>query len=430
MDNNPINFNHTIANAVDYNEISRKILDRVPLYYSKEGLWYKYNDEEYRWETEDEIAILNAIDEEMRIANICRSDIRTQLLQGLKMESRKKSPIEIDKEQIQFKDKIINFRTGKEVNATREYFTFNPIPYKIGDSEDTPIIDKFMKEWVGKEHYLKLQEWIAYHLLRDYPIHRIACLNGGGSNGKTTCIDFITNLLGEKNIIGGDFESIFLERFGTSLIYRKMGLKIGETNYGTLTKTSKFKSMTGGDAVIIEFKGKGGFDYKNYAKVTMSTNSLPVTEDKTNGFYRRWLIIDFPNEFTEKYDLLSKITEKEYENFCKKCLRLLKELIKRGNFTNEGSIEERRIRYEKISNPVQTFIEDFTEKGDEKNYISKSEFLERINIWMRNKRLRTLKNGVINKIMEEEYCEGYRTNSSMKQERSWLRIKWKEDEKC
>jgi len=43
-------------------------------------------------------------------------------------------------------------------------------------------------------------------------------------------------------------------------------------------------------------------------------------------FYRRWTIIDFPNQFTEKKDILKDIPEIEFNNLATKCVVILKNL--------------------------------------------------------------------------------------------------------
>jgi len=76
------------------------------------------------------------------------------------------------------------------------------------------------------------------------------------------------------------------------------------------------------------------------------------------GFYRRWLIIDFPNQFSEKKDILADIPNEEYECLTIKCLMILKDLLEKKEFHNEGSIEERTKKYEDHSDPLEKFIKD------------------------------------------------------------------------
>ena len=54
----------------------------------------------------------------------------------------------------------------------------------------------------------------------------------------------------------------------------------------------------------MEEKNKSRFDYKTYAKITISTNQLPITKDRTDGYYRRWILVKFPNQFKKKIGLL------------------------------------------------------------------------------------------------------------------------------
>lgn len=409
----------TVKKLMDFNEKAKEILKIVPLYYDNSKIWYKWNPEKYCWEKIDEIDILNSVQEELQEVNICQNHIKSQIITALQMESRKLNPKPLSKTQIQFKNEIIDLKTGEVIEATSEYFTFNSIPWEIGMIEDTPNMDKFIKSWVGEENLTKVQEWIAYNMLTDYPIHRITCMNGSGSNGKSTLIKLMRKIIGEHNLIGGELDTVFLERFGLSYLHRKTGIVMGETNFQKLTRTGKFKSATGQDPLIIEYKGKIGFDYVNYAKVTICTNSLPITWDKTDGFYRRWLIINFPNKFQEKVDVLKKIPEKEYSNFCRKSIRLLKGILNRGGFTNEGDIEERRKNYERISNPLDIFLkEKITDNYEE--CITRKEFGLIFKAWLKENKYRILSDKEIVKLMSEYYTTRWDTG-----ERVWIGITWK-----
>jgi len=138
---------------------------------------------------------------------------------------------------------------------------------------------------------------------------------------------------------------------------------IGEVNKSVFSKTSIIKRITGDDLIRIEYKGKDSFDTHLYCKPLISCNILPETTDTSIGFYRRWFIINFPNQFDEKQNILKKIPEEEFENLGLKCISLLKNLLKSGTFHNEGTIPERQEKYEKYSNPMDKFLEEFTSKN-------------------------------------------------------------------
>ena len=128
------------------------------------------------------------------------------------------------------------------------------------------------------------------------------------------------------------------------------------------------------------YKNKDPFEEKNYAKIIIATNNLPATTDKTIGFYRRWLIIDFPNQFSEKIDILDEIPEEEYQALALKCVHILKDVLEKREFFNEGSIEDRMKKYEDKSNPLERFLKEYTIE-DPDGFIWKHEFSKKLNEW-------------------------------------------------
>lgn len=423
-------FKNQVTNVTDLNRYILQLLKQVPLYYDENRIWYKWNFQFNKWEIIDEVDILIAVQKETSITNMCKPHIISQIVNTLKMEARKNKPTELTKYHVQFSDVIINLKTGVEVKASPSYFTFNPIPWRIGNSEDTPTIEALFTDWVGKERVLQLYQWLAYQLLPSYPIHRVMILNGSGSNGKSTFLTLLRKFIGDHNYVAGDFESVFCRRFGTSVLYKKLSVIMPEAEFSKIEKTATFKSATGDDPLFIEFKNKGAFTFINYAKVTISTNSLPITLDKTDAFYRRVMVVDFPNKFAERFDLLSTIPSYEYNNLARKCLRLLFNLLSQGKFHNEDSIDDKRLKYEKLSNPLSVFLEENTiESGDE--CIHKSDFFIEANKWLKNRGYRALTNKEINKIMKETFQEGWGMvyeEGNRRSQRAWMGIMWKRNQ--
>ena len=254
---------------------------------------------------------------------------------------------------------------------------------------------------------------MAYCMLPDYPIHRAFALCGSGSNGKGCFINILTKLLGKDNVVSSSIENIMQSRFETSGLYKKLACLSGETNFGNISKTDMFKRITGHDPIRFEFKGKNFFTDYNYAKIIVCTNSLPPTLDKTDGYYRRWLTIDFPNKFTEVMDILNSIPEEEYNALATKCYELLRIILKNRVFSNEGTIEDRKKRYEARSNPMLTFINDNYIR-DINGEVIYSDFYEKLIDYLTENNFRKMSMIEITKILKSE---GYETkNKSYKDE--------------
>ena len=129
---------------------------------------------------------------------------------------------------------------------------------------------------------------------------------------------------------------------------------------------------------------------------------MPTTPDKSLGFYRKWFILDFPNQFKEiSKDLIEEIPEVEFENLAKKSLRILKELYETKKFHNEGDFDERVKRYEERSNPVIRFVEEFCIE-EEGVMISLREFTNYCNQFLQSKHLKILSAKQIGRTLRED----------------------------
>jgi len=421
-----------ITNYFSKKDLAKKFLQIQPIYYDKYKIWWFWNRLEYKWEVVDETDILNYVSE-LSQANTVKTKEKTEIIEALKQESRKFKPKEIKKTWIQFKEWIIDIKTKEKFIANSEYFVTNPIPHSLGKSIETPKMDEIFEQWVGKENVKKLYEILAYCLLPDYPLHRIFCFIGGGMNGKSKYLELLRKFIGDNNSCSTELDTLLSSRFEITRLHKKLVCQMGETNFNEMNKTSVLKKLSGGDSIGFEYKRKDPFEDINYAKILIATNNLPATTDKTIGFYRRWMIIDFPNQFSEKKDILKEIPKEEYNNLCLKCIDILKVLLEKRTFHNEGSIEDRMKIYEEKSNPIQKFIEEFFDTSDINGFVTKNSFSKKLNEWLKNNKFREMSDIVITKWMksrnfdeDRKYIDWYENQKLTKKlARVWVGLKLK-----
>lgn len=383
-------------------QIAEELHQINPFFYDSIGLFWFWNQKKKCYSKIDELEIMNALKLHAQDCNfqITNNGFWTEMLRALKLIGRSKHPKPFQKTWIQFKDTIIDYQTKESFKATPEYFNTNPIPWAISDNKETPIIDNLFTEWVGPENVKTLKESIGLAMIQDYTLHRIICLYGRGLNGKGVFQRLLVKILGKKNCCSSILIKLVRNNFESSKLYKKLVCLMGETDFSTLKDTSLIKQLTGQDLISSEFKGKDSFDYESYATFFVASNSLPITEDRTIGFYRRWLIIDFPNQFSEGKDPISDIPEREYSNICSQMLDLIPALINRGLFDNDGSIEDRKQRYEAKSNPLKLFIsERFTE--DVNGEIPFFEFYDAFNIFCSDMGFRELTKKKVSGLLNE-----------------------------
>lgn len=404
------NVGEVIEENIKFLKLAERIIGSQPMYFDRSRIWWMWDFLEKRWVIVDEIDLMNRIDKICRM-NTVHPSVKNQLIEALKRKARLNKPKEVKKTWIQFKDTIVDIKNGNEFKANPKWFVTNPIPWKIGESEDTPVIDKLIKNWVvlkkdeeidekDEEKIKMMYEIIAYLILPDYPINRIFYFYGSGSNGKSKCITLMTKFVGKRNTVSSELE-ILMERFQSTKLYKKLLCCIGETDFSTLKKNSLLKRLTGQDMIGFEFKGKDPFDDFNYAKIIIATNSIPDTLDKTKGNYRRQIIIDFVNEFEDNKNIIEKIPKIEFENLARKIIPILKKLLKRGRFEFEGNTEEKRKRYDERANSLMRFINTECEIGF--NYdIPRFEFFDEYNIFLAEHGYRKQSTTEIGKLLKEE----------------------------
>ena len=372
-----------------------------PFFYDEAKIFWLWNKEEFKWKINDEINFLNLIQETLGIETI-DSKTRTELIAGFQQIGRKHKPLSFGEKWIQFKNQIYDIETQENFESSPEFFTTNPIPYKIGESEETPTIDKLFIEWVGEEHKQELYENIAYNISRNKFMQRIFALCGGGSNGKGTYIKLNYKFLGKENCVSSEIKNLSEDKFEPAVLYKKLLCVMGEVSYDDLKNTNMLKKLGGEDMISFQFKGKTPFSDENTASCVCLTNSLPNTPDKSLGFYRKWHIIDFPNQFNGiEQDIISKIPETEFENLALKCLKILKNLYNSKKFTNEGSFQERMEKYEQHSNPIQKFIE-FHCIEEVGQTTSLRDFSNSLNNYLKENHFRILSAHQVGKILRNE----------------------------
>lgn len=371
-----------------------------PYFYDNYGIWWIWNN--YKWEITDDVEMVRKLDESLGFfGQTINSHTRNNNLNAMMWVGRKNKPKDAPSKWIQFKDKAISLTSGEVHKITSDYFFTNPIPYEIGKSENTPVMDSLFESWVGKENVQLLYEIIAYCTYTDYPIHRIFCLVGSGSNGKSRYLALIRKFLGEGNFCSTELDSLIDSRFEGFKLYKKLCCIMGETNFGVMAKTSMLKKLSGQDSIGIEKKGKDPFDMQNYAKLLIASNSLPSSLDTSDGFYRRFLIVKFPNQFAEGKDILETIPEIEYNNLCLKIKNLLPILLKTGKFTNEGDINKRKIDYITNSNPLSLFIEKYCIVNPI-DFVLYGELYTKYSQYLLSKKMRKVTNREFKDILENE----------------------------
>jgi len=228
-----------------------------------------------------------------------------------------------------------------------------------------PKIHKTFTEWVRPEDVRTLYEIIGYTLYPRYSIHKMIMLVGEGGNGKTTYANLIKRFLGNENVSARDLQSLAEYQFSRIDLVGKLANIFVDLPKKPLKETGVIKALTGEDTIIIDIKHRPrGFEYENYAKMIFTANELPPVFDQSLGWWRRWIVIEFPNKFLSEDELEGIPEEKRKELIERKRIEFLdsiatkdelsgllvmsllavRDLIKRGSFSTRGDFKTEWLR--------------------------------------------------------------------------------------
>jgi len=245
---------------------------------------------------------------------------------------------------------------------TPELFVTSRIPHYYDPDAECPRWIQFMDEILpGQQREIDwLQEYVGYCLYRKWDFDKVIMLHGDGKNGKSTFLDIVRNLLGKDNCTTIGLNDLCNGRWYTAELYKKIANIDADTASKDLENTSKFKTVTGGDTVMGERKGKNPFFFDSYAKHFMSCNQIPYCYDDTDAFYRRWLPIKFFVQFDDndpKTDpqLYEKL-EKEFSGILNWAIKGLLRLLKNNTFSDTPSTDEVKNEWSRLSNPLYSFV--------------------------------------------------------------------------
>jgi len=91
--------------------------------------------------------------------------------------------------------------------------------------------------------------------------------------------------------------------FAESELFQKLANLPGELSKKAIKEDSKFKAITGRSELSASRKFKEKITFINFSKQIFACNALPKVDDTSDGFWRRWLYLQFPFKFETKENI-------------------------------------------------------------------------------------------------------------------------------
>ena len=286
----------------------------------------------------------------------------------------------------------IDIRTGQATLLKHSPHDYNTVqlPYFFQQQATCPEWLMFLEQITNgdKDAQKTLQEFVGYILLPNCRFQKALMLKGGGSNGKSVFFNVVSALFGGIGQDGDGYVSQ-TEPAKWAKDFRLMPLRNSLVNISSETESDLsgsegiFKKVVAGEVLEDSYKHKDPIPFKTRSKLMMACNFFPTVKDTSDGFMRRWIIIELPMHFVEKDKVRPFTNDRELDPFIED--KLLKELpgifnwaleglqrlLNQKQFTKTKHQDDLINEFRAVNNPLYSFVEDKEEdfKGSDQGHI-------------------------------------------------------------
>lgn len=285
---------------------------------------------------------------------------------------------------LQFNNGMLDFHQfpPKFKKASPKYFCHFRLPYDYDKNAKCPQFITFLNDIFeeDQERIKLVQEIMGASLYYCKCMQKLVVFLGDGSNGKSVLASVIKNMLGVNNVSSIALDQLSGNRFAKQNLDKKLLNISSEINPEKLYPSSDLKALTGGDSVEVEKKFQNSYTTEIHAKYILLANEMIHTADRSDGFYRRLIIIPFNQKYEPLVPGEEKVEGKKYQDiFLEDDLKTelpgifnfafngLRRLIGNDyNFTESKACVKELEHYKNEYNIVKTFMNGAIDITDEK----------------------------------------------------------------
>lgn len=267
-------------------------------------------------------------------------------------------------------DGYLNFQNGllrcddwELIEHTPDVHSFNQLPVTYDPAATAmPCWRQVLADALDTDEDRNLlQEWFGYAMAPHQYAKRGFVFVGPSNTGKSLALRVLSRLIGEANLSAIPIQKLS-ERFTAAGLFRMLANISADLPASKVEDSSVFKMLTGNDALHGEHKFGECFSFRSAATPMFSCNQLPYTEDRSQAYFDRWVIMRFANVVSKSdqvSDLDSIIWNAEAPAVAAWAVEGLKRLKRRKwQFEETGAVVEMRKEYRKHADSVFAFVSD------------------------------------------------------------------------
>lgn len=251
------------------------------------------------------------------------------------------------------------------------WFGMSILPFSYNEKAKCPKFKAFLRHifehnpetgeptTVGDQRIRVLQEWFGYTLLCDGRFQKFLLMLGEGSNGKGVIQQLWIRMLGESNVAHVGLDQLS-ERFSLQPLMGKLANICGDLCEIDGTAEGVLKRLTGQDNITVDRKYLSPITMSPAVKLVFATNVLPRFADKSEGVWRRLMVLPFRlviSEAEQNKNLVAELSE-ELPGILNWGICGLQRLLKNGHFSACSVCHQAAQEHRTDCDPVAQFLDD------------------------------------------------------------------------
>ena len=268
-------------------------------------------------------------------------------------------PIPPTEDKIHFQNGTFSLKDG--FTDQREW-TMNRLPISYDPAAPPPSRWlQYLSELLYEEDIVTLQEFLGYILIATNRGQSMLLLIGSGGEGKSRITGVLQTMFG-PNMNIGDIYKLEHDKFMPANQEGRLLFVDDDLKMEALSSTNTIKAIVTCEGMMdLEVKNKQSRQGLMYARlICLGNGTLKALHDKSNGFYRRQIIIQTKNKPKDRVDdpYLRERLEAEIPGILLWCIEGLRRLIA-NNYRFTISDRSAKIKKELMAedNNIQAFLE-------------------------------------------------------------------------
>ncbi len=284
------------------------------------------------------------------------------------------SPDDFDKDShiINTKQGLFDLKKGIMRDHSPDYLSRVQVPVHFDPNAICPRFEKFLDSSLENDErkIRTVLEMMSLCFIKDNALVQKAFMNTGkGSNGKSILFGILLSLLGKENSSAKTLHDFERNRFSLSALEGKLANICADVGNKGITETETLKKIIAGDPLDCERKFMEGYTFFPYATLIFSANDIPTVEDESDGFARRFELIEWKKSFygNDRDNTVKTIKNdpQELSGIFNKLVPIARDLLKHESLKFESTVEDAKNAWLRKSDSSKRFIDELLARGSE-----------------------------------------------------------------